>query len=76
MLVVAGDRRAGSHIARHHRTGNREISAVLADPDVRAAFAKHGVEPQASTPAALGARIRADVAKWRDVITSAGIREN
>ena len=33
-----------------------------------------------STPclanAALGARIRADVAKWRDVITSAGIHEN
>jgi len=24
----------------------------------------------------LGARIRADVAKWRDVIISAGIREN
>src|SRR5262249_15199283 len=55
---------------------NREIGAVLADPDVRAAFANHGVEPQASSPAALGARIRADVAKWRDVITSAGIREN
>src|SRR6266487_2699464 len=55
---------------------NREIGAVLADPDVRAAFAKHGVEPQASSPAALGARIRADVQKWRDVITSAGIREN
>ena len=55
---------------------NREIGAVLADPDMRAAFAKHGVEPQATTPAALGARIRADVVKWRDVITSAGIREN
>jgi tripartite-type tricarboxylate transporter receptor subunit TctC len=55
---------------------NREVGAVLADPDVRAAFAKHGVEPQASSPAALGARIRADVQKWRDVITSAGIREN
>jgi tripartite-type tricarboxylate transporter receptor subunit TctC len=55
---------------------NREIGAVLADPDVRAAFAKHGVEPQASSAAALGARIRADVAKWRDVITSAGIHEN
>ena len=55
---------------------NREIGAVLADPEVRAAFANHGVEPQAGTPAALGARIRADVAKWRDVIISAGIREN
>jgi tripartite-type tricarboxylate transporter receptor subunit TctC len=55
---------------------NREIGAVLADPDVRAAFAKHGVEPEASSPAALGARIRADMNKWRDVVTSAGIREN
>jgi len=55
---------------------NREIGAVLADPDVRAAFAKHGVEPQASSAAALGARIHADVQKWHDVITSAGIHEN
>jgi tripartite-type tricarboxylate transporter receptor subunit TctC len=55
---------------------NREIGAVLADPDVRAAFAEHGVEPQASSATALGARIRADVQKWRDVIISAGIREN
>jgi len=55
---------------------NREIGAVLADPDVRAAFAEHGVEPQASLATALGARIRADVQKWRDVIISAGIREN
>jgi len=37
---------------------------------------RHGVEPQASSATALGARIRADVQKWHDVITSAGIREN
>ena len=55
---------------------NREIGAVLTDPDLRAAFAKHGVEPQASSAAALGARIRADMQKWHDVTTSAGIREN
>src|SRR5258708_17486872 len=55
---------------------NREIGAVLADPDVRAAFAEHGVEPQASSATALGARIRADVQKGHDVITSAGIREH
>jgi tripartite-type tricarboxylate transporter receptor subunit TctC len=73
---VAGDRHAGHYIAYHHRALNREIGAVLADPDVRAAFAEHGVEPQASSATALGARIRADVQKWRDVIISAGIREN
>ena len=44
--------------------------------DVRAAFAKHGVEPEPGSPEALGARIRDDVKKWREVFTSAGIREN
>jgi tripartite-type tricarboxylate transporter receptor subunit TctC len=55
---------------------NRETTAVLNDPEVRAAFAKHGVEPEPGSPEALGSRIRDDVKKWRDVITSAGIREN
>jgi tripartite-type tricarboxylate transporter receptor subunit TctC len=55
---------------------NREVTAVLNDPEVRAAFAKQGVEPDPGSPEALGARIRADVQKWRDVITSAGIRGN
>jgi len=55
---------------------NREVGAVLDDPDVRAALTKNGIKAEASSPAALGARIRADVTKWRDVITSAGIRAN
>ena len=55
---------------------NRETTAVLNDPEVRAAFAKHGVEPEPGSPEALGARIRDDVKKWREVIASAGIREN
>jgi tripartite-type tricarboxylate transporter receptor subunit TctC len=55
---------------------NREIGAVLYDPELRAAFAKNGIEAQASSPAELGARINADAKKWRDVITSAGIRAN
>src|SRR4029453_14569278 len=55
---------------------NREVGAVLDDPDVRAALAKNGIEAEASSPSALGARIRADVTKWRDVIASAGIRAN
>ncbi len=37
-------------------------------------FAKHGVEPEPGSPEALGARIRDDVKKWRDVVTGAGIR--
>jgi tripartite-type tricarboxylate transporter receptor subunit TctC len=55
---------------------NREVTAILNEPDVRAALAKQGVEAEPGSPEALGARIRDDVKKWRDVITSAGIREN
>jgi tripartite-type tricarboxylate transporter receptor subunit TctC len=53
---------------------NREVVAVLNDPDVRAAFAKHGVEPEPGTPEVLAGRIRDDVRKWRDVVTGAGIK--
>jgi tripartite-type tricarboxylate transporter receptor subunit TctC len=55
---------------------NREANAILNDPDVRAAFTKQGVEPEPGTAEALGARIRDDVKKWREVIVSAGIKEN
>jgi tripartite-type tricarboxylate transporter receptor subunit TctC len=55
---------------------NREVTAILNEPDVRAALAKQGVEAEPGSPEALGARIRDDVKKWREVITNAGIREN
>jgi tripartite-type tricarboxylate transporter receptor subunit TctC len=55
---------------------NREVTAILNEPDVRAALAKQGVEAEPGSSEALGARIRDDLKKWRDVITSAGIREN
>ncbi len=54
---------------------NREVTAVLNDPAVRTALTQQGVEPEPGPPEMLGARIRADVAKWRDVIVSAGIHE-
>jgi tripartite-type tricarboxylate transporter receptor subunit TctC len=54
---------------------NREVTAVLNDPEVRASLTKQGVEPEPGPPEALGRRIRDDVAKWRDVIVGAGIRE-
>jgi tripartite-type tricarboxylate transporter receptor subunit TctC len=53
---------------------NGAIAVVLRDPEVKAAFAKNGVEPEPSSPQVLAARIRDDVAKWREVITSTGIR--
>jgi tripartite-type tricarboxylate transporter receptor subunit TctC len=53
---------------------NREVTAALNDPDVRTAFAQQGVEPKPGSPEALGMRIRDDVVKWRELITSAGIK--
>jgi tripartite-type tricarboxylate transporter receptor subunit TctC len=55
---------------------NQAVTAVLHDAEVVAAFAQHGVEPEPGSPGALDRRIREDMKKWRDVITSAGIREN
>jgi tripartite-type tricarboxylate transporter receptor subunit TctC len=52
---------------------NREVVAALNDAALRSALTEQGVEPEPGPPEALGDRIRADVAKWRDVIVSAGI---
>jgi tripartite-type tricarboxylate transporter receptor subunit TctC len=54
---------------------NREVTAALADAGVRAALTEQGVEPEPGPPQALGDRMRADIAKWHDVIVSAGIHE-
>jgi tripartite-type tricarboxylate transporter receptor subunit TctC len=54
---------------------NREVTAVLNDAGVRAALTEQGVEPEPGSPQALSDRMRADVAKWHDVIVSAGIHE-
>ncbi|MEA2937107.1 MAG: hypothetical protein QOC56_611 [Alphaproteobacteria bacterium] len=55
---------------------NREVVAVVNAPETREALDKQGVEIETGTPDALAQRIRADVVKWRDLITSAGIKEN
>jgi tripartite-type tricarboxylate transporter receptor subunit TctC len=55
---------------------NQEVTAILREAELVAAFASHGVEPEPGSPAALGRRIGEDIKKWRDVIASAGIRQN
>ena len=50
-----------------------EIAAAMSDPAVRTRFADFGAEPLASTPEELGRFISAEVAKWREIITKAGI---
>jgi tripartite-type tricarboxylate transporter receptor subunit TctC len=53
---------------------NREMAGILAEPATIAALAQQGVEAEASSPDALAQRISADVGKWRDVVSKAGIK--
>jgi tripartite-type tricarboxylate transporter receptor subunit TctC len=52
---------------------HREIAAAIADPTVRSRFADFGAEPLATSPEELGRHISAEVVKWREIITKAGI---
>jgi tripartite-type tricarboxylate transporter receptor subunit TctC len=53
---------------------NNVISAVVADPTVKARLLALGVEPKAMTPAEFREFIAADVEKWAKVIKFAGIK--
>jgi len=52
---------------------NREVQAILKMPDVVAWFEKDGAEPGGGTPEQFADLIRANTAKWADVIKNAGI---
>jgi tripartite-type tricarboxylate transporter receptor subunit TctC len=54
-------------------TMNKAMREVLGSPELKAQFAKVGVEAHASTPAELIDRLTADINKWDAVITKAGI---
>jgi tripartite-type tricarboxylate transporter receptor subunit TctC len=54
---------------------NRELNAVLADPAIRTKLLEAGVEAKGGDPAALGALMTAEAAKWRGVIEHAGIEK-
>ncbi len=53
---------------------NRDIRAVLAEPEVLRQLAQQGADPAPSDPDSFGRRIREDIAKWAGVIRDAGIR--
>jgi tripartite-type tricarboxylate transporter receptor subunit TctC len=52
---------------------NREIANVLMQEDVKAKLAAIGFDVVASTPEQFTARIKAEIPKWRKVITEAHI---
>ena len=52
----------------------RDIAAVLKEPEVRERFAVLGNEPVGNTPEEYGAQIKADFAQWGVIVKRAGIR--
>src|SRR5438034_1801820 len=52
---------------------NNEISAILAEPDMKKRLVELGGEPLIQTPEAFGADIVAETGKWQKVIEGAGI---
>jgi tripartite-type tricarboxylate transporter receptor subunit TctC len=52
---------------------NRELKAVLTDPDVTKALKLQGIEASPTTPDELRARIEQDIAKWRKLAAETGI---
>jgi tripartite-type tricarboxylate transporter receptor subunit TctC len=55
---------------------NAEITKVLKKPELIAALAKVGVEPNGTSPEAGAAFLKAEFDKWRKVITNGNIKPN
>jgi tripartite-type tricarboxylate transporter receptor subunit TctC len=53
---------------------NREINAIVNEPEVKKSLAAQAIEAEVTTPDKLRDRIRADLEKWRGIAARAGIR--
>jgi len=53
---------------------NVEINKVLASPTIRERWLALGIEPVGGTPERFAAHVKAETAKWTDVIRKAGIK--
>ncbi len=53
---------------------NREINAVLSEPDVKKLLAAQMIQVEFSTPDQLGQRIRRDVERWSALASKAGLK--
>jgi tripartite-type tricarboxylate transporter receptor subunit TctC len=53
---------------------NAEISKVAASPDIKAAWAKQGAEPMIMSPSGFDVFLRADIAKWAEVVKISGAK--
>jgi tripartite-type tricarboxylate transporter receptor subunit TctC len=52
---------------------NQEVVSVLALPDVREGLLKQGLIPGGSTPEAMAALVKADIARWKKLVDEAKI---
>jgi tripartite-type tricarboxylate transporter receptor subunit TctC len=53
---------------------NREVRAIIEDPDFRKRMIELGGDPVAGSPEELDARLKSDVAMWADVVKKAGLQ--
>lgn len=68
--ILAPAKTPGEILARLQK----EIAAVLGEPDIRSRYATLGIEPVGNTPAQFGEQIRTDLARWEKVVRQANIR--
>ena len=53
---------------------NKEVNAILSEPETKARFADLGSEPMVMTPAEFGKFVAAETQKWGKVVKAAGIK--
>jgi tripartite-type tricarboxylate transporter receptor subunit TctC len=53
---------------------NGELVKILEAEDAKSEFAKQGLVPASSTPAALGDIVKRDLSRWADIIAKRGIK--
>jgi tripartite-type tricarboxylate transporter receptor subunit TctC len=53
---------------------HQQITAILQMPEIKSKLLSQGAELGNQTPAEFGAFIRADLAKWTDIIKAAGVK--
>jgi len=53
---------------------NAEVNAAIAEPDLRDKILKLGAVPEGGSPKEVAAFLRAEAAKWKQVIETAGIK--
>jgi tripartite-type tricarboxylate transporter receptor subunit TctC len=53
---------------------NREINAILGEPEIKRALSAHAITVELSTPDALRETIRIDIEKWRAIAVKAGVK--